>query len=322
MFSKKDLSERDICTKYINPALQKAGWDIQKQIREEWSFTDGRVIVRGQKYSRAKPKRADYVLFYKSNMLAVIEAKDNKHFVGAGMQQAKGYAEALDTPFVYSTNGDAFLEFDRTKTEGDVEQEISLDSFPSPEELWRRYCIYKGITPEQEPLLKEENHRGETEMSPRYYQQIAINRTVEAVAKGQNRMLLVMATGTGKTYTAFQILWKLWSAKRVKRVLFLADRNVLVDQARTNDFSPFGSEIMTKVQNREVDKSYQIYFALYQSLTGSEEYKNIFKNFSPDFFDIVVVDECHRGSARAESAWREVLTYFDTGGSSRTNRYP
>ncbi|MEK6476027.1 DEAD/DEAH box helicase family protein [Catalinimonas sp. 4WD22] len=312
MTTKKSFSERDICTKYIVPALQKAGWDIQKQIREEWSFTDGRVIVRGQKHTRAAPKRADYVLFYKSNMLAVIEAKDNNHSIGSGMQQAKEYAEVLDTLFVYSTNGDAFLEFDKTKTEGDVEKELSLDSFPSPEELWRRYCQYKGIGIEQEPIVKEENHLDETEMEPRYYQQIAINRTVEAVAKGQDRILLVMATGTGKTYTAFQILWKLWKSKRIKRVLFLADRNILVDQARTGDFRPFGSDIMTKVQNREVDKSYQVYYALYQSLTGNEEYKNIFNQFSPDFFDIIVVDECHRGSAKAESAWREVLTYFNT----------
>jgi len=311
MSSKKSFSERDICTKYIVPALQKAGWDVQKQIREEWSFTDGRVIVRGQKHTRAKPKRADFVLFYKSTMLAVIEAKDNNHSIGAGMQQAKEYAEVLDTHFVYSTNGDAFLEFDKTKSKGDVETELSLDNFPSPEDLWRRYCTYKGISKEQEPIIKEENHLDETEMEPRYYQQVAINRTVEAVAKGQDRILLVMATGTGKTYTAFQILWKLWKSKRVKRVLFLADRNVLVDQARTGDFRPFGSDIMTKVQNREVDKAYQIYYALYQSLTGNEEYKNIFKHFSPDFFDIVVIDECHRGSAKAESAWREVLTYFN-----------
>ncbi len=312
MPSKKDLSERDICTKYITPALRDAGWDIKKQVREEWNFTDGRVVVRGQKHTRAPRKRADYVLFYKSIMLAVIEAKDNKHSVGAGMQQAKEYAEVLDTPFVYSSNGDAFLEYDKTKNEGDIEREISLDNFPSPEKLWQRYRQYKGFTPEQEPILQEENHLDESGMEPRYYQQIAINRTVEAVAKGQDRILLVMATGTGKTYTAFQILWKLWKSKRIKRVLFLADRNILVDQARTGDFRPFGSDIMTKVQNREVDKSYQIYYALYQSLTGNEEYKNIFKQFSEDFFDIVVIDECHRGSAKAESAWREVLTYFNS----------
>ena len=311
MSSKKALSEQDICTKFITPALRKAGWDIQRQIRQEWSFTDGRIIVRGQKYARGKRKRADYVLFYRSRMLAIIEAKDNNHSIGSGMQQAKEYAEILDVPFVYSSNGDAFLEFDKTKSQGTVEQELGLDSFPSPEVLWTRYCQYKNITLEQQVILQEENHKDESGQTPRYYQQIAIDRTIEAVAKGENRILLVMATGTGKTYTAFQILWRLWKAKKVQRVLFLADRNVLVDQAKSGDFRPFGGDIMTKVQQRQVDKAYQVYFALYQSLTGTEESKNIFRDFSPDFFDIVVIDECHRGSAKAESAWREVLTYFD-----------
>lgn len=313
MNSKKSFTERDICTKFIVPSLQKAGWNIQRQVREEWFFTDGRIIVRGQKYARGKRKRADFVLFYRSRMLAIIEAKDNNHSVGAGMQQAKEYAEILDVPFVYSSNGDAFLEFDKTKREGIVEQEISLDDFPSPEMLWNRYCQHKDITPEQDVILQEENHKDDTGREPRYYQQIAIDRTIEAVAKGENRILLVMATGTGKTYTAFQILWRLWKAKKVQRVLFLADRNVLVNQAKSDDFRPFGSDIMTKVQQRQVDKAYQVYFALYQSLTGTEESSNIFKNFSRDFFDIVVIDECHRGSANAESAWREVLNYFDKG---------
>ncbi|AKQ46417.1 restriction endonuclease [Rufibacter radiotolerans] len=312
MFLKQTLSERDICTKFITPALVAAGWDIQKQVREEWSFTDGRIIVRGQKYSRGKQKRADYVLFYKSTLLAIIEAKENNHSIGAGMQQAKEYADILDVHFVYSTNGDAFLEFDKTKTGGEVEKEISLESFPSPEELWERYATFKNLTPPQQEIVKEENHKDETDLAPRYYQQIAINRTIEAVARGDKRILLVMATGTGKTYTAFQILWRLWKAKTVKRVLYLADRNILVDQTKTGDFRPFGSDIMTKIQNREVDKSYQIYFALYQGLTGTDEEKNVFKQFSRDFFDMVVVDECHRGSANEESAWREVLSYFDS----------
>jgi type I restriction enzyme, R subunit len=312
MVNKKAFSERDICTKYITPALAAAGWDIQKQVREEWSFTDGRIIVRGNKYTRGKQKRADYLLFYKSNPIALIEAKDNNHSVGHGMQQAKEYADILDVPFVYSSNGDAFLEYDKTKTEGDVETEISLNSFPSPEELWQRYAAAKNLDVKQQEIIKEENHTDETETAPRYYQQIAINRTIEAVAKGDKRILLVMATGTGKTYTAFQIIWRLWKTKTVKRVLYLADRNILVDQTKTGDFRPFGSDIMTKIQNRQVDKSYQIYFALYQGLTGNEEDKNIFKQFSPDFFDMVVVDECHRGSAKEESAWRDVLTYFDS----------
>lgn len=311
MFNKQSLSERDICTKFITPALVAAGWDIQKQVREEWSFTDGRIIVRGQKYTRGKQKRADYVLIYKSTLLAIIEAKENNHSVGAGMQQAKDYAAILDIPFVYSSNGDAFLEFDTTKEEGQVETEIPLSGFPSPEELWQRYAAHKGLSQPQQEIVKEENHKDETGLAPRYYQQIAINRTIEAVARGEKRLLLVMATGTGKTYTAFQIIWRLWKAKTIKRVLYLADRNILVDQTKTGDFRPFGSDIMTKIQNREVDKSYQIYFALYQGLTGAEEEKNVFKQFSRDFFDLVVVDECHRGSAKEESAWREVLTYFD-----------
>ncbi|WP_181305537.1 EcoAI/FtnUII family type I restriction enzme subunit R [Rufibacter sp. XAAS-G3-1] len=312
MFQKQSLSERDICTKFITPALIAAGWDIQKQVREEWSFTDGRIIVRGQKYTRGKQKRADYVLFYKSTLLAVMEVKENNHSLGAGMQQAKEYADILDVHFVYSTNGDAFLEFDKTQEEGEVEKELSLENFPSPEELWQRYAAFKNLDKKQQEIVKEENHKDETDLAPRYYQQIAINRTIEAVARGDKRILLVMATGTGKTYTAFQIIWRLWKAKTVKRVLYLADRNILVDQTKTGDFRPFGSDIMTKIQNREVDKSYQIYFALYQGLTGTDEEKNVFKQFSPDFFDLVVVDECHRGSAHEESAWREVLSYFDS----------
>lgn len=312
MLNKKTLTERDICTKFITPALAAAGWDIQKQVREEWAFTDGRIIVRGHKHTRGQRKRADYVLFCKSTMVAIIEAKDNNHSIGHGMQQAKDYADILDIPFIYTSNGDAFLEHDKTITEGIVEKELSLEEFPTPEALWQRYAAYKNLSPQQQEVVKEENHKDETDLAPRYYQQIAINRTVEAVARGDKRMLLVMATGTGKTYTAFQIIWRLWKAKTVKRVLYLADRNILVDQTKTGDFRPFGSDIMTKIQNRQVDKSYQIYFALYQGLTGNEEEKNIFKQFSPDFFDMVVVDECHRGSAKEESAWREVLTYFDS----------
>jgi type I restriction enzyme R subunit len=309
---KKSLSERDICTKYITPALVKAGWDVLRQVREELTFTDGRILVRGQMAARSKQrKRADYVLSYMLGIrLAVIEAKDNKHSVGAGMQQAIAYAEALDVPFVYSSNGDAFVERDRTRAGGELEREISLEAFPSPEELWRRYSVWKGIErPEQQTVVTQEYYTDAGGKRPRYFQEVAINRTVEAVAKGQNRVLLVMATGTGKTYTAFQIIWRLWKAKAKKRILFLADRNILVDQTKTNDFQPFGGA-MTKVTNRKVDKSYEIYLALYQAVSGTEEEKNIYRQFSPDFFDLVVVDECHRGSAAEDSAWREILEYF------------
>lgn len=310
--NKKSLSERDICTKFITPALVNAGWDVLLQVREELTFTDGRILVRGQMAARSKQrKRADYILSYKPGLrLAVIEAKDNKHSVGAGMQQGLAYAESLDVPFVYSSNGDAFIERDRTRAEGELEREIPLDAFPSPEELWRRYSAWKGIErPEQQAVVTQEYYTDPGGKRPRYFQEIAINRTVEAVARGQNRVLLVMATGTGKTYTAFQIIWRLWKAKAKKRILFLADRNILIDQTKTNDFQPFGGA-MTKVTNRKVDKSYEIYLALYQAVSGTEEESNIYKQFSPDFFDLVVVDECHRGSAAEDSAWREILEYF------------
>lgn len=312
LFSKKELTERDICTKYITPALTDAGWDLHTQIREEFFFTAGRIIVKGQKISRGKAKRADYLLFYKPGIpIAIVEAKDNKHSLGSGMQQAIEYAEILDIPFVYSSNGDGFLEHDRTISEGTIEKELALDAFPTPADLWNRFCKIKGFTSNTQEVFSQDyfpNARGKT---PRYYQLNAINRTVEAIVKGQNRILLVMATGTGKTYTAFQIIWRLWRARVKKRILFLADRNILVDQARVNDFKPFESA-MTKISKRQIDKSYEIYLSLYQAVTGNEEDRNIYKQFSPDFFDLVVVDECHRGSADADSAWREVLEYFSS----------
>ncbi len=311
-FDKKSLSERDICSKYITPALQGAGWDLQTQIREELTITAGRIIVQGKKVKRGKPHRADYVLYHKPNIpIAVIEAKDNNHSVGSGMQQALRYAEALDVPFAFSSNGDAFIEHDLTTSEGVVEQERTMQAFPSPDELWDRYCQSKGMTPEQLSFLTQDYYADTSDKEPRYYQQVAINRTVEAIAKGQNRILLVMATGTGKTYTAFQIIWRLWKAKARRRILYLADRNILIDQTRVNDFKPFESA-MTKISKRQIDKSYEIYLSLYQAVTGNEEEKNIYKQFSPDFFDLVIVDECHRGSAAADSAWREVLEYFSS----------
>jgi len=307
---KRALSERDICTKFITPAITGAGWDLQLQIREEVTFTAGRVNVRGSKTSRGSTKRADYILYHKPNIpIAVIEAKDNNHSVGAGMQQALDYAAALDVPFAYSSNGDGFLEHDRTATDGAVERELPLESFPSPDELWRRYSDSRGLTEEHLPVVTQDYYADTSGKAPRYYQHVAINRVVEAIARGQNRILLAMATGTGKTFCAFQIIWRLWKARAKKRILFLVDRNILADQARINDFKPFGSA-MTKITNRQVDKSYEIYLSLYQAVTGTEEEMNIYRQFSPDFFDLVVVDECHRGSAAADSVWRDILEYF------------
>ncbi len=310
--NKSKMSERDVCTKFITPALQQAGWDIQTQVREEVSFTDGRIIVRGKLHSRGKQRRADYVLYQQKNLpIAVIEAKDNNHHIGDGMQQALGYADSLQVPFVFSSNGDGFLFHDRTGLSAQLETELTLDQFPSPSELWQRYCQWKGIAQQALATLEEPYYDDGSGRTPRYYQINAINRTIEAVAQGQDRILLVMATGTGKTYTAFQIIWRLWKAKQKKRILFLADRNILVDQTKNNDFKPFG-QAMTKISKRQINKSYEIYLSLYQAVSGNEEEKNIYKQFSPDFFDLIVVDECHRGSARADSAWREILEYFSS----------
>lgn len=311
---KKDLSERDICTKFITPAILKAGWNKDSQIREEVSFTAGKVIVRGKLVSRGKGKRADYILYYKNNIpLAVIEAKDNKHSVGAGIQQAIEYAETLDIPFVFSSNGDAFLFHDRTVDLGKKEIELPLDEFPTPQELWEKFKKFKQIEDAETEKVYTQNYHKDVSSNkePRYYQRIAINRAVEAIAKGQDRVLLVMATGTGKTYTAFQIIWRLWKAKKKKRILFLADRNILVDQTKSQDFAPFGDK-MTKITKRHIDKSYEIYLALYQGITGNDEDKDAYKEFSKDFFDLIVIDECHRGSAKDDSAWREVLDYFSS----------
>jgi type I restriction enzyme R subunit len=308
--SKKMLSERDICSKYITPALIDAGWDLKRQIREEVTFTDGRVIVRRKLTTRGPRKRADYILYHKANIpLAIIEAKDNKHSIGAGMQQALGYAEALDIPFAFSSNGDGFLEHDRTKDFGQVERELSLQEFPSPQALWDRYKAAKGISDQVQHVIEQEYYFEQGGKAPRYYQRVAINRTVEAIAKGQDRILLVMATGTGKTYTAFQIIHRLWSAGVKKRILFLADRNILVDQTITNDFRPFGDK-MTKLTRSNMDKAHEIYLALYQSISGAGDFQNIYRTFSKDFFDLAIIDECHRGSAREDSVWREILEYF------------
>ncbi|MBP1909681.1 EcoAI/FtnUII family type I restriction enzme subunit R [Methanolobus bombayensis] len=309
---KRSLSERDICTKYITPAIKNAGWNVHTQVREEVQLTNGRVIVDGQTVSRGMKKRADYVLYYKPNIpIAIVEAKKNEYEVGKGMQQALEYAQMMDLPFVFSSNGDAFLFHDLSGNSDFVEKELFLDSFPSPDELWESYCKWKGIDNVDHNLIDQDYYSDFTGKAPRYYQLNAINKTIEAISKGQDRILLVMATGTGKTYTAFQIIWRLWKSRAKKRILFLADRNILVDQAKTNDFKPF-EKAMTKIEKRQVDKSYEIYLSLYQAVTGSEEEKNIYKQFSRDFFDLVVVDECHRGSADENSAWREILEYFDS----------
>lgn len=333
---KKSLSERDICSKYITPAIQQAGWNLQTQIREEYSFTAGPIIVKGKDHKRGKQKRADYVLYHRPDFpIAVIEAKDNNHSVGSGMQQALTYADetALAVPFVFSSNGDGFLFHDKTGTGEKVELELPLDQFPSPAELWRRYCLSHGLNSEAQQIIEQEYYSDGSGRAPRYYQQIAINRTVEAIASGNKRALLVMATGTGKTYTAFQIIWRLWKSRAAKRILFLADRNILVDQTMVNDFKHFGGamaklsassktverndgtqvELATALdKKRRVDTSYEIYLALYQAITGVEEHKKVFRDFSRDFFDLIVIDECHRGSAAEDSQWREILEYFDS----------
>lgn len=312
MTSKKDLTEQDIRSKYISPAIEKAGWDRIKQIREEKYFTDGPIRVRGSVAKRGKGKKADYILYYKRGIpLAVVEAKSNSHSISAGLQQALDYADILDIPFVYSSNGDGFVEHDRTKSEGEIIREIGLNEFPSPEELWNRYSKAKGFNEEQEKLVKQPYHFELGGRSLRYYQEIAVNRSIEAIAKGVNRILLVMATGTGKTLTAFQIIWRIWKSGENKRILFLADRNILVDDPIRKYFGSM-KDVVHKIQRGKVSKAHQIYFALYQAVTGNEGYEDIFREYSRDFFDLIIIDECHRGSAADDSAWREILTYFDS----------
>ena len=303
---KRNLSEEDIKLRYITPAIQNAGWE-NKQIRMEYAFTAGRIILRGNITARGKKKSADYLLSYKSNFpLAVVEAKDNKHSVGAGLQQAIEYARELDVPYVYASNGDGFVE--QNLITGEV-KELKLEEFPSPEALYKKYKIDKGIDEAEEKVILAPYYYIPDYKTPRYYQRVAINKTVDAVAKGQNRVLLVSATGTGKTYMTFQIIYPLWKSGLKKKILFLADRNVLIDQTMTGDFKPFGGK-MTKVQNRNLDSSYEIYLALYQQLAGDDG-EEAYRQFKPNFFDLIVIDECHRGSAKEESAWRKILDYFN-----------
>lgn len=305
---KKDLSEEDIKARYITPAVVDAGWDLKKQVRFEYAFTAGRIILRGNVTIRGKRKRADYVLFYKNNFpLAVIEAKDNNHPIGAGLQQAIEYAKALDIYYVYASNGDGFVE--QNLITGEV-KEISLKDFPSPEELYKRYIKDKNITNVEEKAILEPYYYVPNYKQPRYYQRVAINRAVDAVANGKQRVLLVCATGTGKTFMAFQIIYRLWKAGLKKKILFLADRNVLVDQTISGDFKPFGGK-MVKVENKKLDSSYEIYLSLYHQLSGDDG-EEAYLQFKPDFFDLIVIDECHRGSAKEDSAWRKILDYFSS----------
>ena len=333
---KTKLSESDIGDKFIRPALVQVGWDSMEQIFAQYPLRAGRVVVRGNKAYRDESTvlRADYALFYKPNIpLAIVEAKKSRLSMSAGMQQAIAYAQLLDVPFSFSSNGDGFVFRDATLATGVLEQNLTLEEFPSPQELWRRYCAWKGWTVEESRIAGFDYAPHKT---PRYYQLNAVNRAVEAIAAGQNRVLLVMATGTGKTYTAFQIIWRLWKSGAKKRILFLADRNILIDQTMVNDFRPFkgamaklspngkgveriNAQGQTEVEQiplavnkttKKVDTAFEIYLSLYQAVTGTEEERNIYKQFSPDFFDLIVVDECHRGSAAEDSAWRDILTYF------------
>ncbi|MEO5716646.1 MAG: DEAD/DEAH box helicase family protein [Luteolibacter sp.] len=333
--NKKNLTEADIRTKFITPAIEAAGWDKLTQMREEFYFTAGRIIVRGKLVARGKGRKADYLLYAGGKTpIAVVEAKDNKHPVAGGIQQALGYAKALDIPFVFSSNGDAFAFHDLTGTFPKKESELKLKDFPSPELLQAKYNEWKGLSPAQEAIIETPYHDDGSGKEPRYYQRIAIDRTIEAIARGQNRILLVMATGTGKTYTAFQIIWRLWKSGTKKRILFLADRNVLIDQTMVNDFRPFGAamaklsgksktiqrpdgtegKITTAIKgkSRRIETAYEIYLGLYQAITGPEEKQKIYKELSPDFFDLIIIDECHRGSAAEDSAWREILEHFSS----------
>lgn len=311
--NKKELSETDICDLYITPAIKDAGWDQFSQIRREVTLAPGPVVVRGDMSFRNKKKKkfADYVLSWKQGVpVSVVEAKDNTFAVSHGMQQALGYAEILQIPSAFSSNGDAFASHNKVPADGeDIETQLPLNAFPTPEVLWESYKKYHGIKDEDEDLVLQPYHSDGSDKEPRYYQVDAINRSVEAVARGQKRILLVMATGTGKTYTTFQIIWRLWKARVVKRVLFLVDRNILADQTLINDFKPFGP-VMTKIKGHRIDPAYEIQLGLYQAITGTEEADKIYKNVSPDFFDLIIIDECHRGSAADDAQWKEILLYF------------
>ncbi|GAO73549.1 EcoAI/FtnUII family type I restriction enzme subunit R [Comamonas sp. E6] len=342
---KKQLSEADICAKFISPAVVKAGWSEVDQIYREYTIAPGRIVVRGQKAQRDKQSalRADYLLCYQFGQpLAIVEAKDNCHTVGAGIQQATEYAERMGVPFAFASNGDGFVFRDASLLfNGQLLTNLTMDEFPSPARLWALYQQWKGWTPAQTTVNGFAYHQGDSNRVPRYYQLHAINRALEAIAAGQNRVLLVMATGTGKTYTAFQIIWRLLKSGAKKRILFLADRNILVDQTMVGDFKPFkgamaklsphakgierveadGTTTVEELElaltkgkkltgGKQVNKSYEVYLGLYQAVTGRKGADDVFRQFSPDFFDLIIIDECHRGSANEDSAWRDILDYF------------
>ena len=308
---KSQMTEEDIKLNFITPALIARGWKNKITMETAVKLTDGKINLRGNLVARSAPKKADYILYINANNpIAIVEAKDNHHSVSFGMQQAKTYAQMLDIKFAYSSNGDGFAEFDFLTG---IERQLGLDEFPTPDELLARYKREAGITPEQEAIIKQPYYSSQTTFPPRYYQRIAINRTLEAIAKGQNRLLLVMATGTGKTYTAFQIVYRLLQSGMKKKILYLADRNILVDQSISQDFAPL-EKVIHKVNVAKDDPStitsHQVYFSLYQQLVGDDDQEHFSELFRPDFFDLVIVDECHRGSAKEESRWRRILDYF------------
>lgn len=312
ILSKKQMTEEDIKLNYITPALLNRGWKDKITMETAVKFTDGKVNLKGNLVVRETPKKADYILYLcANNPIAIVEAKDNNHSVSFGLQQAMDYATMLDLKFAYSSNGDGFREHDFITGQ---ERDLGLDEFPTPEELIARYNSETNTTPQQEQIRKQAYYSSQTTYPPRYYQRIAINRTVEAIANGQQRLLLVMATGTGKTYTAFQIVYRLLKSGMKQKILYLADRNILVDQSIMQDFAPL-EKVIHKVNVAKDDPttitSHQVYFSLYQQLIGDDDQEHFSELFSPDFFDLIIVDECHRGSAKADSSWRRILEYFD-----------
>ena len=311
ILSKKQMTEEDIKLNYITPALLNRGWKDKITMETAVKFTDGKVNIKGNLAVRESPKKADYVLYLCSNHpIAIVEAKDNNHSVSFGLQQAMDYAVMLDLPFAYSSNGDGFREHDFITGQ---ERNLGMDEFPTPDELIDRYNAESNVTPQQEQIRKQPYYSSQNTYPPRYYQRIAINRTVEAIANGQQRLLLVMATGTGKTYTAFQIVYRLLQSGMKQKILYLADRNILVDQSIMQDFAPL-EKVIHKINVAKDDRttitSHQVYFSLYQQLIGDDEQEHFSELFSPDFFDLIIVDECHRGSAKEDSRWRRILEYF------------
>ena len=311
ILSKKEMSEEDIKLQYITPAITSK-WDRGK-ITMETQVTDGKINLMGNFVFREKPKRADYILYLNANNpIAIIEAKDNKHSVSHGLQQAMTYAQMLDLPFAYSSNGDGFVEHDFLTGK---ERQFGLDEFPTEAELVARFKHESGMTPAQEMVIEQPYYSSQNTYPPRYYQRIAINRTVDAIARGRNRLLLVMATGTGKTYTAFQIVYRMLQSGLKRKILYLADRNILVDQSIQQDFAPL-EKVIHKINVAKDDKStitsHEVYFSLYQQLVGDDDKEHFSELFTPDFFDLIIVDECHRGSAKEESRWRRILEYFNS----------